>query len=153
MKSRVKITVKNLQKKVSLTQLKQERIKQLIRKTCASEAVKRPGEITVCLVTNSLIRELNLNYLADYRPTDVMAFDLAQEGMLSGDIVISTDTAASNARRFKTSVEQELLLYAVHGMLHLLGYDDATLSGRRLMERKAAVILGKYLWQYKRQTR
>lgn len=150
--SGMKITVRNLQKKVYLTPRKQKAIKQLIRKTCASESIKKPGEITVCLVTNSLIRELNLNYLADYRATDVMAFDLAQKGCLAGDIVISTDTAVSNARRFKTSAEHELFLYAVHGMLHLLGYDDETLSGRRTMDRKAEAILQKYLWPYTRQT-
>ncbi|MBM3255469.1 MAG: rRNA maturation RNase YbeY [Candidatus Omnitrophica bacterium] len=140
---KVKIIIKNLQKKIPVTTLTETSIKRAILRTCSSEAIKKPGEITVCLVNNSLIKELNLNYLAQYNPTDVIAFDFAEKNRILADIVVSTDTAITNARRFKTSLSYELLLYVVHGMLHVLGYDDYEEGKRKLMDKKAEAILEK----------
>ena len=145
----LQIIIKNLQKKVTVTALTQALIKRAILKTCSLESVRKKGEITVCLVNNRLIKELNLNYLADYSATDVMAFDFALKERLVADIVISTDAAVTNARRFKTSPNYELFLYVVHGMLHVLGYDDDSEEKKKLMDRKAAAILEK-ICQYKK---
>ena len=147
----MKITIKNLQKSLPVTRLVSARIKKAILKTCSSEAVKKSGEITICLVNNRLIKELNLNYLAQARPTDVIAFDFAEKRRILADIVVSTDVARVNAKRFKTSPSYELLLYVVHGMLHVLGYDDANKRKRKLMDDKAAAILEK-ICLYKKPT-
>lgn len=80
-------------------------------------------------MNNKKIKELNSKFHARPETTDVLAFDLSsglkKEGILA-DIVISADKAAENAGIFATSVQQELGLYAIHGVLHLLGYDDST---------------------------
>ena len=57
-------------------------------------------------------------------------------GQMFADIVISTDTAIRNAKIFKTTQLNELYLYVVHGVLHLLGYDDRTQKQRQIMQKK-----------------
>jgi probable rRNA maturation factor len=117
------------------------RIRRAILKTCLLEGIKKPGEITVCLVENSLIKKLNLKFLTHNSPTDVMAFDFAEKKRIVADIVVSTDAAVTNARIFKTAPIYELYLYVIHGMLHLLGYGDESERKRKLMEKKAVNIL------------
>jgi probable rRNA maturation factor len=58
-----------------------------------------------------------------------------------GDIVISIDTARSQARAYSHSIEEEIALLTTHGILHLLGYDDETPQERTIMEKKAAQVL------------
>jgi rRNA maturation RNase YbeY len=59
------------------------------------------------------------------------------------DIVVSVDMAIHNASLFKTTPLYELCLYVIHGALHLLGYEDRTIKGRKLMQLKAETILAK----------
>jgi len=64
---------------------------------------------------------------------------------LQGDIIISTDAVVANARKFKTSPQHELSLYIVHGILHLLGYDDHAakdITRMRKKERELMKLLG-----------
>ena len=111
-------------------------------------------QVCVSLVDDAAIRELNLQYLGRFCATDVIAFDLSvahagkaprtktlAASMRLADIVISTDTAASNARHFGTTPLYETYLYAAHGMLHLLGYTDETPSRRARMGRKGETII------------
>lgn len=90
-----------------------------------------------------VIKELNLMYLGENSPTDVITFDNAQnkKGILSADIAVSTDTAIRNARIFKTTPLYEIYLYVVHGILHLLGYHDKTTRQKKLMQHKTNHIL------------
>ncbi|MDD5595689.1 MAG: rRNA maturation RNase YbeY [Candidatus Omnitrophica bacterium] len=134
----MKITIKNLQKKIPIYPL---RIKRTILKVLSSEKAKNSGEITVCFVNDKAIKKLNKKYLGRNNSTDVMAFDISikpQSGCSLADIFISTDTAVRNARIFKTSPAKESELYAVHGILHLLGYDDRTIKQKQLMHKKEA---------------
>ena len=81
-------------------------------------------------------------YLGSDCPTDVIAFDLsATKNEISADLAVSTDTAIRNARIFKTHAGYEVYLYVIHGILHLLGYDDKTAQQRKVMEHKAQRIL------------
>ena len=67
----------------------------------------------------------------------MLAFDLSPEPCyLEADIIVSSDTAIRNAKEYKTSPEHELKLYVIHGVLHLLGYDDHTNKERLLMRKK-----------------
>ena len=77
---------------------------------------------------------MNLEFLHRDQPTDVLAFE-------SGEIVVSSDTAIRNARIFKTKPLYELYLYVVHGVLHIIGYDDRTKKQRERMQKKADDIL------------
>ena len=101
------------------------------------------GSVTVCVVDDKAIKELNLYYLAHNEATDVITFDLSSRGRLCADIAVSADTAAHNARLYGTTPLDELLLYCAHGMLHIFGYTDDTRPRRRIMNQKAVSILRK----------
>lgn len=86
--------------------------------------------VSLVLVDDAHIAELNERFLNHVGPTDVITFDLREsevEGAngVDGEIIISTDTAAREALARGHEVDKELALYAVHGVLHLLGHDDA----------------------------
>ena len=84
------------------------------------------ARLSLALVSDSQIADLNAKHLGHEGPTDVIAFDLRDEpdGPLEGEIVLSVDTARREADARGHRVEAELALYAIHGLLHLLGYDD-----------------------------
>jgi probable rRNA maturation factor len=132
----LKIIIKNLQKKVPIYPA---RIKKSILRVLKQEGPKKQGEIIVSFVNDRLIAKLNLRYLKKKQPTDVLAFNLAgglNSKKMLADIVVSADTALRNARTYQTSVADELNLYSIHGLLHLLGYTDHTLKGKSLMRKK-----------------
>jgi probable rRNA maturation factor len=105
----------------------------------AAEAVLRSGGVTdgslsIAIVDDPAIRALNRKFLALDYPTDVLSFVLERAGStLEGEIVASAQTAARVAATLGWPAEDELLLYVVHGALHLVGHDDATEAGRREM--------------------
>jgi probable rRNA maturation factor len=91
--------------------------------------------------------ELNHAYRGVTGPTDVLAFPMAEGRFratspdLLGDVVISAETAARQARLRRAELREELALLLVHGILHLLGYDHGTAAERRRMAKKQRVIL------------
>jgi len=88
------------------------------------------------------MRELNLFYSGRDNATDVISFDNSiKKNEILTDIVVSTDTALRNSRIFKTKPFYELCLYVVHGLLHILGYDDENLKQKRIMDEKTFRIL------------
>ena len=104
-------------------------------------------EISVRFVTDKTIAKLNEKYLHHSGPTDVIAFPM-REGSFSqlhreilGDVVVSTERAIDQAAQYKNNVSEELCLYVVHGILHLLGYDDIAPIPRRRMEKKQEQLL------------
>ncbi|MCS3918682.1 rRNA maturation RNase YbeY [Fervidibacter sacchari] len=107
------------------------------------EGVKEPATIDIVLCDDPTIQELNKRFLNHDYPTDVLSFLLSgSQGMcgveqrLVGEIIISVETAERNSKRFRQTLESEILRLAIHGTLHLLGYDDETYSQRRTMRRK-----------------
>lgn len=89
--------------------------------------------VSLAVVDDATIAELHSRYLGLAGPTDVMSFDLRDAptgpggrrgGEVDGEVVVSVETARREARRRRIPVEQELLRYAVHGTLHLLGHRD-----------------------------
>ena len=103
-----------------------------------------PGEtqISVAVVDDATIARLNEQFLQHEGPTDVLSFVLEQaEGRLEGEVVVSAETA----RRGPVSGGrgEELLLYVIHGMLHLAGYDDATPAEKGVMRRREAEVLAR----------
>lgn len=86
------------------------------------------GRISVALVDDPRMAELNEAHLNHKGATDVLTFDLGEPGRegVEGEIVLSVDTAHREAHRRGHSLEAELALYAVHGTLHLLGLDDGS---------------------------
>jgi probable rRNA maturation factor len=95
------------------------------------EAVGRtalPAEITTVLVSDRRISAIHLRFMEIAGPTDVITFQ-------HGEILISVETAHRQATQFGRELLDELCLYLLHGLLHLAGYDDATDSGSREMDR------------------
>jgi probable rRNA maturation factor len=97
------------------------------------------SELSIALVDDDAIADLNSRYRGDSRATDVLAFSLVEGeyadrgGNLLGDVVISVETAARQARRAHRGLDAEIARLLIHGMLHLLGYDHATDDDARAM--------------------
>jgi probable rRNA maturation factor len=119
------------------------RVTAAIRRTLARHD-RAPAAIHVAVVGDIFIAELHQRYLGIPGPTDVLSFDLSDDGglFLEGQIVVSADTARREARARRIPFEQELLRYAIHGTLHLLGYDDDTPGRARTMHRVEDELLG-----------
>jgi probable rRNA maturation factor len=95
----------------------------------AAQALAVSGEVSLVLTGDRAVRALNARYRGKDRPTDVLSFPGgAAEGEL-GDIVISVETAEKNARHLGRTLVQELDVLALHGFLHVLGYDHETDDG------------------------
>ncbi len=93
--------------------------------------------ISVAVVDDPTMRELNRRYLSHDYNTDVLSFLLEEsDGQLDGEVIVSADTAIIRAEEFAWSAEDELLLYVIHGTLHLTGYDDHSDADRVSMRRK-----------------
>jgi len=91
-----------------------------------------------------MIQALNSRYLGKNIPTDVIAFGLgSKKGRIMGDIAVSVDTALRNAKLYHTSLLYEIQLYIIHGILHLLGYDDKTARQKALMRKKEEELIKK----------
>ena len=102
------------------------RIKTAVQAILSDQSI-RQGEISVAVVDDPTIHKLNRQYLDHDYPTDVLSFLLERSGdCLEGEVIVSAQTARASAGEFGFSTEQELLLYVIHGVLHLVGYDDAT---------------------------
>lgn len=129
----MKITIKNLQNKLPVRPTK---IKNLIRRVIRGEGINKSGWINICFVNNSRIRKFNAKFLKSQSATDVLAFNLGDKKILLADIMISTDIAITQARSFKTTADYELQLYVVHGILHILGYNDHSKTQIKLMRKK-----------------
>ncbi len=109
----------------------------LLRKVLRSVARREgwEGNLSVAIVDDRTIQELNARFTGRDHPTDVLAFCYGpdQDG-IAGEIVVSAETAQRVAASLDETPERELLRYCVHGLLHLCGYNDATPSERRRME-------------------
>jgi len=83
------------------------------------------GELSIALVDDPTIRELNQQYLNHDWETDVISFVLDESpGSLTGQLIVSTDTANRIAQEINSTTAAELALYVAHGTLHLVGFDD-----------------------------
>ena len=144
---------------------------QMVEITCENRNVKRPIDLkeiketagkvlhylgkrgfglNIVFVSNQKIRALNRKYLARDNATDVIAFQEEdsivggwKEPTFLGDIAISSDKAKQNAVEYGLSFENEIILYVVHGILHLVGYEDKTKKGKILMKREENEIFRK----------
>ena len=107
------------------------------------ESEGRPeAALSVALVDDARIARVHEEWLGVPGPTDVVSFPLddAHDDTL-GEVVVSTETAAREARERGIEVGEEVLRYVVHGTLHLLGYDDRRPAERRRMHARQEVLL------------
>ena len=94
-------------------------------------------ELSIVLADHATVRELNRQWLGHDYETDVVSFSLDEAALadrrIDGEIYVDLDTAAERAPDFSVSFEDEVLKYVLHGLLHLMGHDDATEEQRAAM--------------------
>jgi probable rRNA maturation factor len=113
------------------------------------EAISQ-AEISIAVVDDSTIAALHKEFLDDPTPTDVLSFVLENSpGLLEGEVVASADTAKSYSKKYDWPAENELLLYVIHGTLHLVGYDDVTPKKRKKMREKETEYLARFNLEHK----
>jgi probable rRNA maturation factor len=138
----VPVAISNLQRR---TRVSPARLRAVARRTLAALG-RADREVHVTVVDDRRIRALNTRYLGIRRATDVLAFDLAgpDPGRLWGEVIVSVETAARQARRLGVPLATELDLLVVHGLLHLAGYDDhGPRRARRMHERAREILSGR----------
>ncbi|MFJ1411091.1 rRNA maturation RNase YbeY [Capnocytophaga canimorsus] len=94
-----------------------------IEKIIASEE-KELGELNYIFCDDNYLHQINVQYLDHDTLTDIITFDYTQEQTISGDIFISVERVADNAKDFNVDFQTELLRVMAHGVLHLCGYKD-----------------------------
>lgn len=137
----MKIDIANLQKLKKIDILKIRNYARDILKEAGFPSKK----MSVLLCDNAAIKDLNKRFFNKSSATDVISFPLEDhldEGYL-GEIVISVEEAVILSEEYGNHWEKELVLYLIHGILHLLGYDDQTMLERENMEKKQEDILSK----------
>jgi len=129
---------------------------ELLEFAASEEKVAEGAELSVTIVTNDQIQEINREYRGKDQPTDVLSFALEEMGegevaiqgedlpITLGDIIISVEKAQEQAEEYGHSFQRELGFLAVHGFLHLLGYDHMTEEEEKVMFTKQKELLEKY---------
>ena len=101
--------------------------------------------ISIAVVDDPTIHKLNREYLQHDYATDVLSFLLEQDAQsLEGEVIVSADTATTLAAEFGWKPQDELLLYVIHGTLHLVGYDDQEPEARREMRSRERACLARF---------
>ncbi len=148
---KIKVIITNKQKDIKIP----TGLRMLIRRCCNAvlkmEEFQGSVEVSVTLVNNQQIKELNSIYRNKDRITDVLSFPMGENGnydtdpttgaKILGDIVISMETAVEQADRFGHSLQREIGYLTAHSMLHLLGYDhEDGLERVRMREKEEKVM-------------
>ena len=93
-------------------------------KLVAESEICRLGDINVIFCSDPYILDINIKYLGHDYFTDIITFDYSEKPVVSGDLFISVDSVRENAIFYGTEFQEELHRVIVHGLLHLIGYDD-----------------------------
>ena len=106
---------------------------------------KQSGEINFIVTNDKSINKINIQYLNTDTFTDVITFNFSEEdAVVSGDVYISIERVEENAKKFRVSVEEEFRRILIHGILHLLGYNDSVAKDKRRMTRLENKFLRRY---------
>ena len=143
----IKIEVADMQE---VMKVKPSAIRNVLKSVLKQEDVCN-AEISVALVDNEQIIELNERYLDTAEPTDVLSFlleeDFDGQGTMLCDIIASCEMAKQQAHRYAISPQAEVMQYLVHGLLHVLGYDDNTRKKRNQMNKLQRAVLHDFGYQ------
>ena len=106
------------------------------------DAGVKGGSLSIAIVDDATIHQMNREFLQHDYPTDVLSFALEEDlNEFEGQVVASAETALHNAADFNWRAEEELLLYVIHGTLHLAGFRDKTDADRAAMRQAEAQAL------------
>lgn len=115
-----------------------------LRELLTAEGV-RSGEISVAVIHDAQMHELNRKHLDHDYPTDVLSFVWERaDARLDGEIIVSADTAIDRCREFGWSPWQELSLYVIHGALHLVGFRDKSAADQARMRAREQHYLQRF---------
>lgn len=150
------VIISNLQQQFEVKEELKYLLNDIIKFALKQEEVCDKAEVSIVLVDNRYIQELNKEYRSIDAPTDVLSFamresvceqdqieDSDQEQLL-GDIIISLERARGQAEEYGHSFEREVGYLAVHGLLHLLGYDHENNEEKETMRKKEEEILQQF---------
>jgi len=150
----MEILIKNQQKIIKINQRK---IREIVKKVLQHLRIDEKTEVSILFTDDKFIRSLNNKYRGIDKPTDVLSFSL-QEGVvkspevesdkLLGDIIISAETAQKQADALNHSIEKELTVLLIHGLLHLTGYDHEKDKDYKIMREKESEILKIFALQF-----
>lgn len=118
-------------------------IKKWIRQVIRSEK-KIPGDLSFIFVNDNYIKEINKEFLKHDWSTDVIAFDNSHGNIVNGEIYLGIETIIANSRVYKTGIRNEVMRVMVHGVLHLIGYDDGEIEGKEEMRKREDLYLNKF---------
>ncbi|MGI6402005.1 MAG: rRNA maturation RNase YbeY [Thermoguttaceae bacterium] len=133
--SELRLTILDEQERLSVDF---ERIRRAVAKVLDDAGYTR-GDVEIIVVAAEPMHRMNVQFLGHDYVTDVLAFALEDDpetGLLEGNIVVCSDVAAQRAPDYGWSPDDELLMYAIHGALHLVGYDDHRPEDTTLMRSK-----------------
>lgn len=142
-----KVNIINLQNKIKFDGFAYEKIAQ---KTLA--IMKKPmAGLNLVFVDDETIRGLNFKYRKANKSTDVLSFNESGsvKGAFLGEVVISPERAKYQAKYFGNAFEKELALYVIHGILHLLGYDDELSKEKEALMNKTQNRILEKIWRAK----
>lgn len=105
-------------------ELKQKMLNNRWLKMVAGSEMRRLGAVNIIFCSDNYILDVNMKYLQHDYFTDIITFDYCEKDVLSGDLFISIDSVRENAQFYGTEFADELNRVMVHGLLHLIGYDD-----------------------------
>ena len=111
----------------------------------AKKEGKEIGEVVYVLCKDNYLLKKNIQFLNHNMLTDVITFDYCEEGLINGDILISTERVKENSREYNVDYLTELQRVMVHGLLHLLGYKDKSKEDLRIMRAKENFYLKTFI--------
>jgi probable rRNA maturation factor len=97
---------------------------------------KRIGDINYIFGSDEYVKEINVNYLKHDYYTDIVTFNYNESDCLNSDVYISIDRVKDNAKSFASSFDDEFYRVVIHGILHLLGYQDKDFNDQKVMRKK-----------------
>ncbi len=141
------IEIENVQSNVEVTNKTIDLIKDALKAVAKLENVEIDAEVSVSIVNDNEIHDLNKRYRGVDRPTDVLSFALNEseydepfieefDVKLLGDIIISAETALRQGEEYGHGVDREMAYLGVHGLLHVLGYDHMNDADKAIMRQK-----------------
>ncbi|MCK4946740.1 MAG: rRNA maturation RNase YbeY [Candidatus Aureabacteria bacterium] len=138
----MKVEIKNLQtEKINL-----EAARKIVEFILTNEKTPDGTSLSVSFVDNKTIREYNEKYMNRDNVTDVLSFSMKEGEVIEGDnsylgdVLVSVEMAFLRAEEFANEVDRELMLYFIHGILHLLGYEDIDTGSALVMREKEEQI-------------